>query len=153
LRIIGVVMLFSFFTGGGFLFSEHFSARVRKLSQADRLLTDMIGMVQNQNLPTDEILFRLWQEGYLVDQISSAAEAMRSFAEDPLFRKEERVILLRAGELLGTLDRESQCARLSLERESLQKYVEDAVQEKETRGKLYRSAGVLLGILVSVLAI
>lgn len=153
LRIIGVIMTFFFFSASGFLVSQQLSARVKKLCRADRMLTGIIAMVYHQNLPTDEILFRLRQEGYSVGQSLSAAEAARVFAADSYFRKEEREILLRVGELLGTLDRESQCARLELEREGLRQLLREAEKEKETRGKLYRSAGVLLGALTAILAI
>lgn len=152
MRTIGIVMLFFFFSGSGFMIAECFSKRVRKLSQAERMLTDIIGMVYHQNLPTGEILFRLRQE-YPVGESLSAVEAMKVFSSDPLFGKEEQAIFRRTGQLLGTLDRESQTVRLQLEQESLRKLLEDAVKEKEVRGKLCRSAGVLLGALAAVLAI
>ena len=152
MRFIGVVMIFCCCAGGGLWLSEQLSVRVRHLASAERMLTDMIGMVRNQNLPTGEILSRLGSE-YPIGETADAVEALEKFAADPLFRPEERVILIRVGQLLGTSDRESQVNRLELERESLRRFLRDAEEDRNTRGKLFRTVGLLVGAMTAVLAV
>ena len=152
MRLIGVVMLFLCCTGGGFWLSGRLAGRVRRLESAEQLLTETIGMVRNQNLPTWEILSRLKDEGYFTD-VSNADAAFGGFAADPLFRPAERVVLVRSGQLLGASDRESQAARLELELSALRRMRSDAEEERAVKGKLFRSMGLLLGSLAVVLAI
>ena len=150
--LIGMVMLFLCCTGGGFWLSGRLAGRVRCLESAEQLLTETIGMVRNQNLPTWEILSRLKDEGYFTD-VSNADAAFGGFAADPLFRPAERVVLVRSGQLLGASDRESQAARLELELSALRRMRSDAEEERAVKGKLFRSMGLLLGSLAVVLAI
>ena len=152
MRLIGMVMLFLCCTGGGFWLSGRLAGRVRCLESAEQLLTETIGMVRNQNLPTWEILSRLKDEGYFTD-VSNADAAFGGFAADPLFRPAERVVLVRSGQLLGASDRESQAARLELELSALRRMRSDAEEERAVKGKLFRSMGLLLGWLAVVLAI
>ncbi|MCI8600096.1 MAG: hypothetical protein HFE45_00685 [Oscillospiraceae bacterium] len=152
MRLIGMVMLFLCCTGGGFWLSGRLAGRVRRLESAEQLLTETIGMVRNQNLPTWEILSRLKDEGYFTD-VSNADAAFGGFAADPLFRPAERVVLVRSGQLLGASDRESQAARLELELSALRRMRSDAEEERAVKGKLFRSMGLLLGSLAVVLAI
>lgn len=152
MRLIGMVMLFLCCTGGGFWLSGRLAGRVRCLESAEQLLTETIGMVRNQNLPTWEILSRLKDEGYFTD-VSNADAAFGGFAADPLFRPAERVVLVRSGQLLGASDRESQAARLELELSALRRMRSDAEEERAVKGKLFRSMGLLLGSLAVVLAI
>ncbi len=152
MRLIGMVMLFLCCTGGGFWLSGRLAGRVRCLESAEQLLTETIGMVRNQNLPTWEILSRLKDEGYFTD-VSNADAAFGGFAADPLVRPAERVVLVRSGQLLGASDRESQAARLELELSALRRMRSDAEEERAVKGKLFRSMGLLLGSLAVVLAI
>lgn len=152
MRLIGVIMLFLCCTSGGFWLSGRLAGRVKSLEGAEQLLTEVIGMVRNQNLPTWEILARLKEEGYFSDT-SSADAAFGGFASDPLFRPAERVVLVRSGQLLGASDRESQAARLELELSALRRMRTEAEEERTVKGKLFRSMGLLLGSLAVVLAL
>ena len=153
LRLMGGLLLLCCCTGIGLQLSGRLGARVRCLEKLERMLTDMIAMVRHQNLPTGEILSRLRQEGYLSGDASGAPEAMAELAENPLLQPEEKLLLLRVGQLLGASDRESQVGQLELEHSALGRMLEDARQEWETRGKLFRTMGLLLGTLAAVLAL
>lgn len=151
MRLVGIMMVFLSCTGGGLYLSGLLSARVRKLTEADRMLTDIIGMIRHQNLPTAEILDRLCSEGYPVSREDT--NALEGFASDPLFRQREHQLLIRSGRLLGTCDRETQTARLEMERDLLRKILREAEQDRDVRGKLFRTMGLLLGALAAILAI
>lgn len=153
MRYAGVLLIFVSCAGCGFLLSGRLAARVGKLLQADRLLTDMIGMIRDQNLPTGEILARLREEGYPIGECDTPAEAMENFAADPLFEREEREILHRTGQLVGASSRESQTARLELEQHSLRRILTEAEKDRDSRGRLFRSMGLLMGALAAVFVI
>lgn len=153
MRYVGVLLIFVSCAGCGFLLSGRLAARVGKLLQADCLLTDMIGMIRDQNLPTGEILVRLREEGYPIGECLTPAEAMEHFSADSLFGQQEREILRRTGQLVGTSSRESQAARLELEQHMLRKLLTEAEKDRDSRGRLFRSMGMLMGALAAVFVI
>ncbi|MBR6789340.1 MAG: stage III sporulation protein AB [Oscillospiraceae bacterium] len=151
MRLIGILMVFFSCAGGGLYLSGLLSARVRKLTEADRMLTAVIGMICYQNLPTAEIFDRLRAEG--CPDGENGVDPIGNFAADPLFRRQERQLLIRSGQLLGTCDRESQTVRLEMERDLLRRMLQEAEQDRDIRGKLFRTMGLLLGALAVILAI
>lgn len=61
-------------------------------------------------------------------------------------KQEDKKALYDVADILGSSDYESQINALDLTEVLLKQGLEDAVKEKETGGKLYRSLGILFGI-------
>ena len=71
----------------------------------------------------------------------------------PPVAPEEREILLEIGRILGSSDRDSQQASLSLLAQRTDTLLAEGVEKAAAEGKLYRSLGVLAGLFFIVLAL
>ena len=60
-------------------------------------------------------------------------------------------VLLRLGKCLGELDKHTQILQLSIAEEELSSLIHEAEEEKRTKGKLYRTLGVCMGMLSVIL--
>ncbi len=67
--------------------------------------------------------------------------------------KSEAELMQKLGQKLGTCDTEGQLSMLSLYRDKLKRLSEEAEENAQVRGKLFRSVGTLLGAGAAILII
>lgn len=150
MRWIGVVLVFCCLGGAGFQMAHQLTRRVERLMDTGRLLGDLISLVGGQNMPTGEILCRLQRQGILPPG-QWAPDVFEQYAADPLFHEEERSLIRRVGELLGSTDQQTQVRRLQLEQQVLADLTRRAVEQQQMNGRMYRWMGLLLGVLAAIL--
>jgi len=62
-------------------------------------------------------------------------------------------ILLRLGKGFGELDKKMQLMQLTVAEEEMKELLQEAQEEKRTKGKLYQTLGVCMGIMSVILII
>ena len=161
LKILGIILVMAASSSIGAVLSSNLSRRVSDLEQAIRLLEQMQTYLRYGQMPTAEMVSRLsGSEGFAGFTFLSVClermkagdlfpdawrAALRSFHGSKLSDRDKGVLETIA-DILGGSDYESQLHALELNITLLGQNLKEALAEKNTGGKLYRSLGVLLGI-------
>ncbi|MEL7657038.1 MAG: stage III sporulation protein AB [Bacillota bacterium] len=80
-------------------------------------------------------------------------DAVETAYEESALNKEDRRIITDLGIELGKTDMESQSGMFSRTYSLLAAQVEEAIEEKRTKGKMYKSLGPSIGILIVILLV
>ncbi len=140
---------------------------MNELENAILLLEQMETCLRYGQIPTFEMLERLSDSGsfggctYLnqcFGRVKSGwqfPQAWRKSVQEERsgLGKRDKAILSNVADILGGSDFESQIEALSLNRSLLKQNLSEAIGERNTRGKLYRSLGILLGIGIAIFMI
>jgi stage III sporulation protein AB len=70
-----------------------------------------------------------------------------------VFGNEEREIMLLFGNMLGTSDINGQVSAIELYKKRLDNLFNELKTEYESKGRMYRSVGVLIGIMAGILLV
>ncbi len=164
LKLLGMVLLFLGSAGTGLLLSKGLARRTELLQLIERLLLTLSNDLRYQKTPTLRLLREIGQdESYAKLQFLSAFEeptakiAPISQLWDSALKKqmglqnEELELLRETGRILGASDSESQVNALTLQQKKLELIITEAAQKQQTQGKLFRSMGVLCGLLLVIL--
>lgn len=141
--------------------SSGLSGRVSELENAILFLEKTQTFLKYGQVPTEELLSRLSEQEKFqgLGFIKAALRLMQKGMPFPVAWKQalleqrggklkpaDRDILTGVGDILGGSDAESQISGLELTAELLRQNYKEALEEKNTGGKLYRSLGFLIGI-------
>lgn len=153
----------------GLLKTQTFSQRIRELNDVRTMLHQLSIEISYRKDPLLVTFRRIAsQKNDISSQLlTSCAEHMSSYKEfgqcwtaaiDEVFentsmKKEDKAILLELGAQLGKSSIEGQSDMFRLTEEKLVHQINQAVKEKDSKGKMYGGLGFSLGIVISVLLI
>lgn len=172
MKYAGCVFLFFLFMFLGVYASVQLDKRIRQLKSLERAAFFMKREIDYRLSPLGVTLLHTGEKvDYPWNQFFT--EAGKCFQErrenlccpDEIFRKElERMrffhpwekdldVLVRLGKSLGELDKKMQIMQFSMMEEEIRGLLEEAIDEKRTKGKLYRTLGMCMGILSVILVL
>lgn len=121
-------------------------------------------LLKSQQLPVHALLQRLWDSGtyrsfsFLSDTLEHWEEQTppallwkRALRLENCWTAEELRLLTEYGHILGAGTLEEQLAALEALRREWELLIMQAAEKRDREGKLYRSMGILSGILLSIL--
>lgn len=155
--------------GLGILKAQTYKQRLEELTD----LQDMLGMIQTEMhyrkdpLPTvfgrisaykdNRAMELLWDCSLTMKDsldIKQCWENSMEYAyQGSSLKKEDLAIVQDLGLQLGKSDIQGQAAMFSMMKTKLEIQIQEALKEKETKGKMYRSLGFSIGIVIAILLI
>lgn len=172
MKVAGCVCLFCFFTSCGLHASYQLEKRIKQLKSLKKAVLFMKREIDYRLTPlADTLLYTAEQtEQPWCFFFEGAGKGFQERSEricypDEIFGKELRKmrsyhpwdrdldVLTRLGKCLGELDKKMQIMQLSIAEEEIETLYQEAVEEKKTKGKLYQTLGVCMGILSVILVI
>ncbi len=165
LRLLGVIMIFCAFSWAGFSFSTSIRRKITRLETEKKLTEDISTLIRYRSLTLREIISQIAESpGYAETEFikyASSADRYIPFAEswksgiekDRILSNTERDILEKMGYELGTTDAEGQMAVLNIYRNQFDEMLSAEKTKYDTKGKMYRSLGVLFGAMAGILFI
>ena len=149
----------------GLRMSSNLSKRVNEIEISILLLEKIQTYLRYSKIPTSELIHSLaYNENFIaltflkecsrkIEQGNAFPEAWKSgicLWRDTGMNKRDKEILSGVSDILGSSDYESQINSLELTASLLEQNLKEALDEKNTTGKLYRSLGVLIGIGMAI---
>lgn len=156
-------MIFAACTCTGFYLSSSMKRRIDRLETEKRLTEEMSTVIRYRSLTLREIISQLAESPFYKelgfigcieksDRFIPFARAWEEGIEkDPELSPAERDILRRMGRELGTTDTEGQLAALGAYCRELEELAADEKEKYSTKGRMYRSLGVLFGAMAGIL--
>lgn len=168
-RIVGCILVVAAGTGMGFSESIKISERIHTLEMLLRMVICLKGEIRCGNASLPDAFYGAAERmnGKYREFLMTAADRMkagrgeklsqicRECAEDSLKKscltQGEKDAFFSVGEYLGYMDLEMQMKHLSLYEKNLEEEIDRLKNEASGRKKLYRSLGILGGLLLAVL--
>ena len=165
--MIGFAAIVLASTGLGFLLSADLGRRVRELSQAQALMREIGTHMRYFSSPVMEMVGKLssredfsalpflreceqrYEKCHNFDE--AMAQALASRAQDMHMKKSDIDILASFFRGMGTTDTQGQIANCELHEVQLETALHAARERQKTHGRLYRTLGLLSGIMVCIL--
>ena len=131
--------------------------REESLRELTQVFREMALLIRYRALPVKELFFELSRYEF-IRRVAEWGETGRenwAAAADELSElgEQERGIVKSIGLSLGTSDIGGQLSMLEVNSQLLAKYVDEAHEQYMKKGKLYRSFGILAGLLAAILII
>lgn len=170
-RIIGCILIVAAGTGMGFSKSLRLSERIRTLEMLLRMVVCLKGEISCKNASLPDAFYGAAgringkYRGFLINAADrmkagtgeTLSQICRECAQDSLKKScltpGEKDAFFSVGEYLGYLDREMQLRQLSLYEKNLEEEIAGLKKEAAGKKKMYRSLGILGGLLLAVLLI
>lgn len=165
-KMIGVFFIIGCSSAVGFKYASALSQRVKQLEKCISMVHMMISQLQYSLCPTMELLEQLiameeFQSFYFLNRCKSLFSksvpfttswrtAIMSHSDNLQLQADDKKLLLKLGDILGSMDSENQVHELTLIKNSFESRLSEAQQNREKYGKLYRSLGVLAGVGISI---
>lgn len=165
MKYAGIILLILSSGLTGILLSKRLGERVELLRRTLAMLDRFSTQIRWQASTVEELLRSELRQGggerlSFLEHIAGEPQGgpfpdawKRALGEwkNPALEKEDRLLLETIGETLGSSDVEGQLASIALQKETCARLLEQAAHDRERKGKLYRSLGVLAGVFVSIL--
>lgn len=163
MKLCGMLLLIWAGTLGGCAAARRLDGNARRIRVLRQLITMMMTELRS-NLPLIADLLRTLAAqpafrslGFLQDAAAHAAEFpqcwQRALALDETLSPEETAVLETVGQTLGSMALEGQLSALELCLERLAVLQEDAALRARSKGRLYRSLGLLGAVFLAILLI
>jgi stage III sporulation protein AB len=145
--------------------SEKLKKQMVLCMEADRVFRLCETMIRSSGTDIYRIITVLKRENYtalcficrLSEEYSADSDFHSEWRElllaEPCIPQEEKRILLDFGEVLGTSDIEGQLSDIAAQRSLMQECYERRAAEYHGKARLYRSVGVLAGVMAGIMVI
>ncbi|MBP1591154.1 MAG: stage III sporulation protein AB [Oscillospiraceae bacterium] len=145
--------------------SENLKKRMNICSEADKVFRLFEIMIRNNGTDIYSIISILKRDNYtalsfinkLPDEYSAESDIHAQWSEllntDKDIPQEEKGILLDFGQLLGASDIDGQLCGIAVQKSLMQQCYQRRSEEYHTKAKLYRSVGVLAGVMAGIMVI
>lgn len=171
IKFAGCLLLISGTTLAGFRKAEELKERVEKLETLKRMMVMMQGEFRFHHATLSEVLENVSEKmpqpfgnifGKIAKQLEERKqEGFQKIWEDGILallqcggiQKTEQRIFELLGNGLGYLDLETQIDTLQLAVLQIEEKIEEAKEQRERKGKLYRTMGITLGALFVLLVV
>ena len=153
----------------GLLKSQAFSQRIKELNDLRSMVRQLNTEINYRKDPLITTFRRIASQNSSLSSklLSKCADHMTSYKEfgqcwnaameevcaDTSLKKEDKAIMAELGAQLGKSSVEGQADMFRLTEEKLLQQINQAVKEKDSKGKMFGGLGFSLGIVVSVLLI
>lgn len=144
--------------------SGKLSERVKTVEMLINLTEDFSNMIRYQAMTTADIISFAGNnpEYEMLDFISEMNKADKTdrnihdiwreaVEKSSVLRKRESEIMLSFGNMLGTSDISGQLSSIEIYKKRLENLLAESRNDYERKGKMYRSVGVLLGIMAGIM--
>ena len=167
LKLIGSLLFILMTSMIGLACADRFQKRIFELRQLIELVDKMKGHLRFRVTPTQQMIRELsesssFQSLIFLNECAERLTEEKNFpevwkqcflqAKDSMHLERQDIdAVLSIGDTLGSSEAGAQISSLELVESLLKSNLEEAVEEKRCKGKLYRNLGVLSGIAVSIL--
>ncbi len=164
MRLLGLLCIVLACTGAGLYASAKLKRDARSMERLIALTEDCAALIRCQTPELDELLERLaahpnYRCFAFLHEISTKLSPtappgmlwQRAVRADAAVPAQARDILCSLGNVLGTTDVDGQLAALELHRTQLRAMARESRERSTRQGKLYRSLGLLGGMMLAVL--
>lgn len=156
------------FTAAGALCGVHFSERLRSEQELCRSITALIirctSLIRSLGLDVYRLSYELKRGGFdtldFIDKLPEEysysvtfSQAWKNAVDSQSMGSEERDLLIRLGNILGTSDIDGQVAALSVIQAEAEELSVRRGQAYIRKSRLYRSSGALFGVMLGILII
>lgn len=167
-KLIGAIFVIGSCSVSGYYFSMADKFRIEELRDMKRAMTILKGEIDFSSSPLSEAFREAGQRvggttSELMEEFSEClakrkgesasqmwSETLEKKRKNSYFGKEDIDAFLSFGRALGYLDREQQCSQIDLVVSYLNQTEETLLEKSAKTAKLYRSMGVLIGTLVTL---
>lgn len=173
MKILGCLLMFFLFSYLGIHGANQIDRRIRQLKSLEKALFFMKREIDYRLSPLGETLLQTakrtehpWCLFFESAGKSFQENPMQGFmSPDEIFDREiqkiqgyhswekDLEVLKRLGKNFGELDKEMQLMQLTMATEEIKELLSEAQEEKQIKGKLYRTLGVCMGILSVILVV
>ncbi len=173
MKVLGCLLLFFLFSFLGIYGANRLDRRIRQLKSLEKAFLFMKREIDYRLSPIGETLLQTAKrtEHPWCLFFESAGKAFQgnmmqgSLSPDEILDREiknvrgyhswekDLDVIRRFGKNFGELDKKMQLVQLSVAVEEIQDLLEEAIEEKHTKGKLYQTLGICMGILSVILVV
>lgn len=166
LKLIGIMLLICATGYTGMSMSTSLKERIKRLELIRKMLDEIATLIRYRALTVTEIINELVSNssyGELIFLHKAKLEIApeipfhcaweNAVKKDGKLLNEEKSQLISLGNFLGSSDIEGQISALTIYKDKFNMLIEKASENYASKGKLYRSLGVLSGVFVSILLI
>lgn len=170
-KLIGAALIICACSKIGFDFASCLSKRVEQLQDIKLGLSAILTEISFRGTPLAEalkksadimhtrskVIFLLSSAMLESDHVITAKEAIlaaiENHSEDSSLKDEDFTVLKGFAGLIGTSDLANEIANIEITQQKYDNLIRHAEQQRDKYAKLYRSSGVLAGLLITVLFI
>lgn len=165
LRLFGVMLIFSSCCSVGIYLSAGMKKKLERLAVFRRMADEISTLIRYRGLTVREIISVLkgggnyseilfLQTGDFEDKSRSVGEIWaEAVGDDCTMSGEEKKLILRLGQQLGTTDTQGQLSVIAVFCEDLRVMTEKQSERYAVKGKLFRSMGIIAGAMAGILII
>lgn len=160
---LGLIIIITTYIG--FYKSKKFSNRVKNLKDFKSSLNvfrskieftyepikDIFEEISKVVYQDNENIFKDFCESKNEDVTLSWNEAVQNSKLD--FKKEDKEVLILLGKMLGKTDKSGQISQIDLVDNFLDKQILDSEEEKSKNEKLYKTLGVISGLVIAIILV
>jgi stage III sporulation protein AB len=155
--IMSIIVIFMG-TVTGLYFSYRLKIREESLRELTQVLREMALLIRHRALPVKDLFEELSRYDFIGSVNNAIGADFRGnwlTVTDELteLAESERSIIKSVGLSLGTSDVQGQLSMLEVNAQLLAKHGDEAHEQYNKKGKLYRSCGLLAGLFLAVLII
>jgi len=171
IKAIGIVIIILTSSGLGFIYANDLKKRILQMKSLKKIIIMLDGEIKYANAQLPEAFYSMSKrlEQPFAEFFLKVSEELRAF-EGATFREvwnrhvetnldqtrltiKDKSLLKSLGENMGYLDREMQHNSITLYLEQLEKEIEEAECEVQTKTKVYHSLGVMGGLFLAIILI
>lgn len=166
LKYILLVIIFSASTGIGITISKMYENRVKELKEFKNILNIIKTKIKFTYEPLGEIFKQISQKSTtniekIFEQMSiqlnynSVNETWTNCIQkaDISINQEDKDVLKKLGKLLGQTDVEGQISEIEVTEQFLDMQIEKAEEEKKKNQKMYKTLGIVTGLVIVIILI
>lgn len=161
LKILGIVLIFTASSYTGVFLSSLLSEKRERLILIKKLITEILSDLTFKKSETALLFQKLkndksYEKLHIFKSLNLSEKPIFIAFEDAVksemsLSAEEKSLLLSIAKIIGSTDSESQINLLNFELKNLENLIEKSAVDKEEKGKLFASSGVLLGMFFAIL--
>lgn len=168
-KFIGIILIFTSFTYGGFYLALRCCQRTQQLNQIIQCLSALKTHIGYSALPLEQALLaccygvdgygseifkkmgNILRENNQISPCEAIQIAMKSVGTSLALKDPERELLLYFSANLGSSGRKEQERYLEVIKNQFEKYEQEAIQIRNLNAKMYRYLGICSGITMIIL--
>ena len=164
IKYILLIVIFGLSTGIGILISKSYENRVIELKEFKNVLNIMKTKIKFTYEPLAEIFKQISKDnktnverifGQMANQITyyPTKDVWKNCIQDAdiSIKQEDKDILKRLGKLLGQTDVEGQISEIEVTQSFLDTQIEKAEEEKKKNQKMYKTLGIVKGLVFVII--
>lgn len=169
IKLLGAAMIVFSSSAIGYCLSKKDDYRIDDLEEMKRFLTIFKSEIAYSSMPIDESLFEISSRlnGVVAQIVNDAAEglgekrglsayeiwleAVTKNSSMSYFSSDDIDNIIAFGRAIGYLDRNQQLNNIAITIEYIEYSQRQALKRKNDKGRLFKSAGILCGLLIAVI--